>query len=188
MTRLRRGESDAAWKLIELYEPQIRRAVRVRIQDVQLRKVIDSLDICQTVFANFFVRAASGEYELDHPKELIALLVTMARNRVNDWYRKEKGRDGKRPPTLEMTEDQPLADQHAAHTKQVEASDLLTHVRRQLTAEERRIIDLRSAGKSWIQIADSEDISADGARMRLRRALDRIIQNLGLEDEFHALH
>ena len=60
MQRLRLGESDAAWELVRLYEPQIRRAVRVRMRDAQLRKVVDSIDICQSVFANLFVREVSG--------------------------------------------------------------------------------------------------------------------------------
>lgn len=186
MQRLRSGDSDAAWELVELYEPQVRRAVRVRMQDAQLRKVVDSVDICQSVFANFFVRAATGEYELEQPRELIALLVTMARNRVNDWYRKEKGRNRDRPASLPLPATMHLADAGPLPSQRVQADDLLAEVRERLTEDERRIAYARGAGRSWAEIAQEEHASPNGLRMRLRRALDRVTQELGL-DELHTL-
>jgi hypothetical protein len=35
-------------------DPAIRRVVRVRLQDRQLRRLLDSMDICQSVLGNFF--------------------------------------------------------------------------------------------------------------------------------------
>ena len=33
----------------------------------RLRRLFDSMDISQSVFASFFIRAALGQYELDRP-------------------------------------------------------------------------------------------------------------------------
>ena len=45
---------------------------------------MDSTDVCQSVLGNFFGRATSGQFELKDPKQLVALLVTMARNRITN--------------------------------------------------------------------------------------------------------
>ena len=54
-------------ELVRDFEPAIRMEVHCRLRDQRLRRAFDSLDICQSVLASFFVRAASGQYELDTP-------------------------------------------------------------------------------------------------------------------------
>src|SRR5579871_5050344 len=67
MRRIRAGDQDAAAELVREYEPAIRRAARVWSLDPRLRRVFDSMDICQSVFASFFVRTALGQYDLQRP-------------------------------------------------------------------------------------------------------------------------
>src|SRR5437867_3096085 len=91
--RVRAGDQQAATDLVRRYEPAIRLAVRVRLTDGRLRRVMDSMDICQSVLANFFVRAAAGQFELEKPEQLLALLTTMARNKLtNQAHRHQAGR------------------------------------------------------------------------------------------------
>src|SRR5208282_5000541 len=78
--RVRAGDAEAAAELVRRYEPMVRRAARVRLVDPRLGRVLDSMDICQSVMASFFVRAALGQYELNSPDQLLKLLATMARN------------------------------------------------------------------------------------------------------------
>src|SRR5436305_574591 len=85
--RVRTGDGDAATRLVHDYEADVRRVIRFRLRDSSLRKLLDSVDIWQSVLANFFVRAASGQFELDTPDQLRNLLVTMACNRLNDQAR-----------------------------------------------------------------------------------------------------
>jgi RNA polymerase sigma-70 factor (ECF subfamily) len=80
--RVRAGDEDAATELVRTYESAIRRAVRFRLGLGGLGGVVDSMDICQSVMASFFVRAAAGQYELRQPEHLLKLLVTMARNKL----------------------------------------------------------------------------------------------------------
>jgi DNA-directed RNA polymerase specialized sigma24 family protein len=80
--RLRTGDAGAAAELVRRYEPTIRLIVRRRLSDPALRRVLDSMDICQSVLASFFLRAAVGQYQLDDPQQLLKLLATMARNKV----------------------------------------------------------------------------------------------------------
>src|SRR5262245_28986230 len=82
MRRIRAGDEQAAAELVRQYEPLIRRAVRLRLEDQRLRRVFDSMDICQSVLASFFVRSAAGQYDLEQPEQLLNLLVRMARNKL----------------------------------------------------------------------------------------------------------
>src|SRR5450755_2627139 len=87
--RVRAGDAGAVAELVQVYEPAIRRAARVRLVDPRLRRSFDSMDICQSVFASFFVRAALGEYDLEKPDDLLKLLVSMSRKKLVDHARAE---------------------------------------------------------------------------------------------------
>ena len=50
---LRQGDHDAAEKLVHLYGPDICRLIRARLQDGELRRVTDSVDICQSILFQF---------------------------------------------------------------------------------------------------------------------------------------
>src|SRR6516225_9099452 len=82
MAGVRAGDEGAAAELVRRYEPLIRREVRLRLEDRRLARVFDSMDVCQSVLASFFVRAAAGQYDLNEPGQLVRLLVTMARNKL----------------------------------------------------------------------------------------------------------
>src|SRR3954465_8759142 len=87
--RVRAGDNSAAAELVRIYEPAIRRAARVRLVDSRLRRLFDSMDVCQSVLASFFVRAALGQYELDQPDQLLKLLVDMSRKKLIDQAREQ---------------------------------------------------------------------------------------------------
>jgi len=80
--RVRLGDESASAELVRLYEPEVRRFVRYRLNAPRLRRLLDSADICQSVFAKFFVRLAEGKFDLQSPRQLQQLLVTMAANMV----------------------------------------------------------------------------------------------------------
>ena len=62
----------------------------MRLGDPRLRRVLDSMDICQSVLASFFVRAAAGQYDLERPEQLVRLLVAIARNKVAYQARRQR--------------------------------------------------------------------------------------------------
>ena len=75
--RVRAGDDEAATQLVHQYEPEIRRAVHIRLANPRLQQVLDSMDICQSVLANFFTRAAAGQFDIETPEQLVRLLVSM---------------------------------------------------------------------------------------------------------------
>jgi RNA polymerase sigma-70 factor (ECF subfamily) len=188
LRRIRAGDEQAAADLVRQYEPFIRREVRLRLRDRRLRRVLDSLDVCQSVLASFFMRAAAGQYDLGRPEHLLQLLVGMTRNKVA-FHARQQQRQRRDPRRIAAESMQQLA--HAVSTdptpsQLVAGRDLLEEVRRRLTVEERRLADLRGEGRAWEDIATQLGGTAQARRMQLARALDRVARQLGLDEESHA--
>src|ERR1700677_765342 len=83
------GDAEAAARLVRDFEPVVRRVVRARLRDGRARPEFDSMDICQSVLAIFFVRAAAGQYDLKEPDDLSKLLMTMTRNKLAEKMRRQ---------------------------------------------------------------------------------------------------
>jgi RNA polymerase sigma-70 factor (ECF subfamily) len=181
--RVRSGEVAAAADLVCRYEPTIRRTVRVRLRNLRLRRLLDSTDICQSVLANFFVRVAAGQYELETPDQLLKLLATMARNKLLDHARHEQRecRDQRRlePGTVE---DLPLVARGSTPSQQVAAQELLREARRRLTPDELHLLELRDQGREWTDIAAEVGGSPEALRKQLARGVDRVAKQLGLDE------
>jgi RNA polymerase sigma-70 factor (ECF subfamily) len=182
---VRAGDPRAAAELVQRYEPAVRRAVRLQLRDARLRRALDSLDVCQSVLASFFVRAASGQYDLARPNQLVQLLVVMARNKLASQARHSYVARRERPSR--NTEEAvactlapgPSPSQHAAWR------DLLHEVRRRLSVEERKLADRRGDRREWAEIAAELGGSPDALRKKLDRALDRVSRELGLDELNH---
>jgi RNA polymerase sigma-70 factor (ECF subfamily) len=181
--RARGGDDGAAAELVRRYEPAVRRAVRLRL-DPRLRRSCDSLDICQAVLCSFFVRVASGQYDLETPDQLLKLLATMAHNKLGMQrrYQRRARRDERRVVggTAQALE-APAVE--ASPSRQVSARELLAEVRRRLSADERRLADWRAEGRDWADIASTAGGTAEALRKKLARALARVADQLGLEEE-----
>lgn len=175
MARTRAGDEAAARELVRLYEPEIRRAARVRLTDPRLRRVVDSMDICQSVFGRFFKSAAGGTFELEKPEQLLGLLVTMTRNRVIDEHRRQTAQKRKTADDDGAAVDpQEVAMEGPGPRTQAAARELLTDIRERLKPEELVIADLRTGGSSWQEIENTLGEPADALRKRLERALARV--------------
>lgn len=186
MRRVRAGEQDAAAELVRRYEPAIRRVVRLRLADARLRRVFDSMDICQSVLGSFFVRAALGQYDLDTPDQLLKLLEQMARHKVIDEARRQRaGPRDLRRVAADSQAAQEVAGPEASPSDQVAGQELLVEFRKRLSAEERELADLRAEGREWADIAKQRGDSPEALRKRLARGLDRVSQQLGLEEASH---
>jgi RNA polymerase sigma factor (sigma-70 family) len=181
--QVRAGDAQAAAELVRQYEPAIRTVVRRRLHDPSLRRLLDSLDVCQSVLASFFVRAAAGQYELDTPEQLLKLLAAMARNKlVNQVQRQQAAR--RQPPrrSLDDLDVREVIDPSPGPSRLVAHRELLHEFRRRLSDEERYLADQRALGLSWAAIAAQVGGSADALRMQLSRAIGRVCQQLGLEE------
>jgi RNA polymerase sigma-70 factor (ECF subfamily) len=179
VSRLRGGDPDAAAELVRRYEAAIRAAVRGRMADTRLRRLFDSMDVCQAVLASFFARVALGQYELNSPDDLVRLLVSMARNKLAKQVVRHRraGRDYRR--TAAAVEE---CARSAAGTpdpaRQVAAAELVAEVYRLLSPDERRLVELRQHGHDWTAIAAEVGGSAEALRKQYSRAVARVAAQL----------
>jgi RNA polymerase sigma factor (sigma-70 family) len=183
MRRVRAGDEEAAAELVRHYEPVIRRVVRIRLVDARLRRVFDSQDICQSVLGSFFVRAALGQFEVDTPEDLLKLLTQMARNKLSDQARRQAVRRGEDTGVAATVPDMNVVpSQDPSPSQQVALRELLHEARRRLSADERRLLELREQGREWSEIAAEMGVGAEALRKRFSRAVNLVAQQLGLEE------
>jgi RNA polymerase sigma-70 factor (ECF subfamily) len=179
LARIRARDEQAAEELVRKYLPILRREVRQRLHDPALHRLLDSMDVCQSVLASFLLRAAAGQYDLHHPRALLRLLVRMARNKLATQARKLRvSIVAQGPEELELVGPEP------SPVEVIAGRDLLCEVLNHLTAEERHLAELRSAGLSWPAVAESTGGTAESRRKQLTRALDRVMRQLRLERDF----
>src|SRR5271163_477611 len=176
------GDEQAAARLMRDFEPVVRRVLRARLRGSRARQEFDSMDICQSVLAIFFVRVAAGQFDLKGPDDLLKLLLTMTRNKVAEKMRRQHRhrRDSRR--TVGAVEELALAGRDPSPSSVVAGKELLDEVRQRLSEEERQLVELRSQGLSWEEIAVSQGGTAGARRNQLARALDRVAEELRLDE------
>jgi hypothetical protein len=60
--------------------------------------------------------------------------------------------------------------------------ELLETFRQRLSAEERRLANLRAQGRDWAEIAAALGATAQGRRKQQARAVDRVAKELGWDE------
>jgi RNA polymerase sigma factor (sigma-70 family) len=165
---LRAGDERAAAELVRRYEPYLRHVIRVRLTDPRLRRVFDSLDVCQSALGEFFRRMADGRFQFQDPDRLRALLVTMALNKLFDRARHERRHGGGLPDNFDAPTPTLSPDEQALHRELAQA------IRDRLSNRESWLIDQRLQGRSWIEIAALDGGQADTLRMMYSRAVARV--------------
>ena len=175
MRQISEGDEDAAWRLVEKYGPHILRAVR-RTLHAKVRQQFDSVDFVQAVWASIF-SAREKLLQLHRPEELIALLTTIARNKVIDVVR-QRTATKKYDVRREVSADREGATLVAAvASKEPTPSEFaIAHERwEQLMRDQpdryRKIIELRIQGESQKDIANRLDISDKTVQRVLARLL-----------------
>jgi len=181
--RVRAGDQDAATELVRRYEPVIRRVVRLRLVDSSLARLLDSMDICQSVLASFFVRASAGQYDIEQPEQLLNLLVAMARNKVAFQARTQQRqcRDYRRAQATGLDEGAFVAHDPSP-SEYVAGEELLRKAEERLSPEERQLVQLRKEGLEWAAIAEQLGGTPEALRKQLARAMDRVAHELQLDD------
>jgi RNA polymerase sigma factor (sigma-70 family) len=180
---VRKGDQQAAAELVRRYEPEVRRFIRFRLSTPALRRTMDSLDICQSVLFKFFVEVSAGRLHLQEPRQLAALLVTMARNKLYDRVREAQAdcRDARR-----LVGDEALGQVASAADSPSEVlmvREILDAVTESLSEEERYLVAQRMAGRAWDDIATELGSTPDAVRKRMTRAIDEAAVGLGIRDE-----
>jgi DNA-directed RNA polymerase specialized sigma24 family protein len=180
--QVRAGDPEAAKELVRSYEWAIRLQVRVRLTDSDLRRLMDSMDVVQLVWASFFPRAIASEFELEDPKKLLNLLITLAHNKLLDqakYLRRQRRYDG--PKRAGIGSENDLVDPHPGPEEVADERDFIQQLRNRLSANDQFLWDQRVQGRSWVEIAADLRADPDVLRIQFTRAVERVTRQMKLE-------
>lgn len=181
--RVRMGDAAAAESLHQTYGEQVMRIVRVRMTNPGLRRQMDSIDVCQSVFADFFVRMALGQLDVSQPSDLLKLLATMAKNRVVHHSNKQRAQKRDVRRTLGQQLDQMgLAGTEETPSQIVSSRELIEKVLGQMGAEQRLIAAERRDGRTWDEIGVALGRTGESVRKQFERSLNLIGKQFGIEE------
>jgi RNA polymerase sigma-70 factor (ECF subfamily) len=183
ISRVRAGDAAAAEEIVCTYESAIRVAVRARLFDSEMRRQFDSMDICQSVLASFFVRAAAGQFDLERPAQLVALLTKMAQNKLS-WrlrYNLQQCRDVRRMQhELGAAAEQAASDCNPA--RQYEVKELFERAWQSMDVDLREMAQRRLEGQKWAEIAAGIGGTPAARKKQFQRGLNEIAKQLGIDE------
>jgi RNA polymerase sigma-70 factor (ECF subfamily) len=182
INRIRAGDEQAATELVRIYEPLIRREVRLQIRDRRLYRLFESRDVCQSVLGSFFARTALGQYDLETPAHLVKLLVTMARNKVATAAQRQRQQRRDYRRTAGTDELEHVVDPGPSPSELISGKELLERFRAGFSQEERTIADLRKDGLGWDAICTELGGTSQARRMQLARAVERVARQIDSDD------
>ena len=141
------------------------------------------MDICQSVLANFFVRAAAGQFDLDQPDQLLRLLAAMARHKVMNHARHERAarRDHRRLEPGTPAQERPTAP-GPSPSSVVANQELLQAVRDRLPEGERQLADQRARSLVGRDRRRSSGVNPIPCASGFTRAIDRVAAALHMDD------
>lgn len=183
---IKQGNQNAAAEFCRQYEPEVRRFIRFRLTDPRLRRLFDSVDVCQSVMARFFHHVRTGRISVEHPLQLLKLLTTMARNSLLDHARKAKVRHRISGHEADPDQIPSLKDPGIAAVDQIEQADLVSLIRMKMRPEEQLALDKWMLGHGWDALSIEFNCEPDAIRKKLTRAIDRATKELGLLEDSNA--
>ena len=168
MDQIRLGSQEAAWDLVERYSAQVQAVVRRRLTP-DLRVHFDSMDLVQAVWKSFFV--AKSIHAFESSQELVAFLISIARNKVTDARRQTHYRrcDVARNVPLPAG----LASSEPTPSKVAVARECWFEMIDRLTSLDRTIIEMKFMGESIPTIAEALKVSKRTVNRVLASALEK---------------
>jgi RNA polymerase sigma factor (sigma-70 family) len=179
--RARAGDQSAWEELFHACYPKIRRVVRRKLNP-PLRSLYDSTDFASDVLGSLV--AKRDRFDFPNLTALLAFLERAAQQKVIDAYRKRHTlkNDATREVPLDVRHDdgrlapRALVSPDPTPSQIALANEGLERVRARLTAEERRVLELKGAGHTTEEIARQTSWHV--------RKIQRFLKDLG--DSWHA--
>lgn len=166
------GSEEAAQHLIDDYGPHIQRVVRRKLNQ-QMRSKFDSEDFVQMVWISFFAEP-SRIAQFQQPDELIRYLAGMAMNKLSQESRRRLLYQ-KHNVNREQSLDSGAAPESSYVRKSntpsqfVMAQERMDALMRGQSDRNRRIVEMRMAGATFVEIANELSINERTAREVVER-------------------
>lgn len=187
LARIEDGDNDAACELFDRYAQRLIGMARKRLSSKLARRV-DAEDIVQSAYRSFFADAAAGKFQLEESGDLWRLLVAITLNKLRSKARFHRAvkRDVEQEDSMsgQVGIHGIPPDRMAAEPSPEEAMALAESIESlmtDLTALERRMLELRLQEHTLEEIAEKVDRSERTVRRLLSRLRDRLAGDLDNE-------
>lgn len=166
--RLSVGDMSAAESLYAELAPYLRMIVRRNLPR-RLRSKFDSIDVVQSVWADFIAGLQNGRWQFDNVAQVRAFLLKSTRHRLIDRVRQFRVAAAhersltNRPSTQRWQSHEPRPSQNA------QANDLWQHLLAACRPEHRELLQMKSEGAPLAAIADRTGLHVDSIRRILRQ-------------------
>ena len=179
---------DEVW---QRYGEQLRRRARTRLRQYGLSGQAESMDICNDVMADLMRQRQRLDDGKDQPgtphdqpvdaEQMMGYILRAIDNQVLDTFRTlaRQCRDFRRVSTSPI-EELRFVNQSPTPSQLAIRDEVLQRVRSLLGSDEARAVDLMLENRSWKEIGDAMGIEPDTARMKVRRALERVRDRMGI--------
>ena len=178
---------DEVWRR---FGDQLRRRARTRLRQYGLSGQAESMDICNEVLTELIRRGPlSGDAKEDvrddktapHPnvEDLMGYILKAIDNQVLDTFRTlaRQCRDFRRNDASPIDE-MPLQANQSTPSQVAIRTEVMQRVRSLLDTEDARAVDMMLENRDWKEIGSAFGIEPDAARMRVKRAIDRVRDQL----------
>tara|TARA_R110002111_G_scaffold251225_2_gene315627 strand:+ start:170 stop:733 length:564 start_codon:yes stop_codon:yes gene_type:complete len=169
---------DSVWRS---FGDQFRRRARTRLRQYGLSGQAESMDICNEVMADLAKRERDDAVT---PDQILAYIMRAIDNQVLDTFRTlaRQCRDFRRNESV-PPEEMKLATSASTPSQIAVRREVIDRIRSTLPAEDARMIDMMLENRDWNEIGQLLGIKSDTARMRVRRAIDRVRGEIGLSEQ-----
>lgn len=175
------GDSLAADDLFNRYVERLTRLARSRLS-ASLAQRVDPEDIVMSAFRSFFIGARDGEFSIDHSEDLWALLVRITLNKL---YRTAAHHSAqKRSTAAQKAITDSIVTTEPSPEAAVALADELQTLMRGLSANRRRILELRLQGELLEDIARDLGVSERTVRRAMQDIRKQLAKQAGLPAKY----
>ncbi|MCA9140409.1 MAG: sigma-70 family RNA polymerase sigma factor [Planctomycetales bacterium] len=159
---------------------QLRRRARTRLRQYGLTGQTESMDICNEVMVDLAKRTDADSLTAD---DILSYILRAIDNEVVDTFRTlaRHCRDFRRNETTPV-DDIRLHGEQTSPSQVALRKEVADRVRAILGESDAIAIDMMLGNYDWNEIGQRLGVKPDTARMRVRRALDRAREEIGIKE------
>ncbi|MCP4941259.1 MAG: hypothetical protein GY924_04670 [Planctomycetaceae bacterium] len=173
-------ESQSVEAIWRQFGDQFRRRARTRLRQYGLTGQAESMDICNDVMAEM-TRGFNANGVT--PDDALAYVLRAIDNQVLDTFRRlaRQCRDFRRNEPVPVDE-LPVVNQGHSPSQIALHREVIARIKDLLNDEDALAVSMMLENRDWIEIGKSLGVKPDTVRMRVRRALERVREEIGFRE------
>ena len=174
------GKSESVEAIWRQFGDQFRRRARTRLRQYGLTGQAGSMDICNDVMAEMTRGFNANGVS---PDEALACVLRAIDNQVLDTFRRlaRQCRDFRRNEPVSVDE-LPVVNQGHSPSQIALHREVIARIQALLNDEDALAVSMMLENRGWQEIGESLGVKPDTVRMRVRRALERVREEIGFRE------